>query len=118
MKGTSLTKAEKTLHKQLRSIGCCVCRFINDVDMDFDNVESVTAIHHIEGRTKPNAHSLVIPLCAPHHQHGTKEQPSIHANGSHGGKHQFKEVYGVDEYELMEMCEHHLDEPYSQEDAA
>jgi len=115
MKGKTLTKTEKQLHSDLRNIGCCVCRFVYDADMDFGNVESVTAIHHIEGKTKPNAHSVVIPLCAQHHQHGTKQQPSIHANGSVGGKADFKRVHGVTEYELLEMCEAYLDQPYSDE---
>lgn len=108
-----MNKSEIKLHSELRSMGCCVCRFINGVEMDFDNVESVTAIHHIDGRTKPNAHSLVIPLCAKHHQYGTAQQPSIHANGTAGGKAQFKQAYGTDEYELLELCEQWLDRPYS-----
>ena len=59
---------------------------------------------------------MVIPLCPTHHQHGTKEHPSIHANGSCGGKAAFKSTYGVDEYELLEMCEAELDKPYSSDD--
>jgi len=113
MKGKTLTKAEKQLHNDLRNIGCSLCRFVYGVDMDAGNVESVTAIHHLEGKTKPNAHRVVIPLCDLHHQYGSKEQPSIHANGSVGGKADFKRVHGVTEYELLEMCETYLDLPYS-----
>jgi len=110
MKGKALTNAEKHLHDELRQMGCAVCKFITKPDVDeFEP----PAIHHIEGKTKHNAHSLVIPLCPTHHQHGTKEHPSIHSNGKHGGKYQFKMTYGVTEYDLMEMCEHELDKPYS-----
>ena len=105
MKGRTKTKAESELHDQLREHGCAVCRYIIKPDIDFFETP---AIHHISGKTKAGAHRLVIPLCATHHQYGTAEHPSIHANGSVGGKAQFKQAYGVDEYDLLAMCEQGL----------
>lgn len=62
MKGTSVSVAQKAFHDQLVSgIGCVACRM--------DNIfNDYVSIHHIDGRTKPDAHWKVLPLCASHHQ--------------------------------------------------
>lgn len=62
MKGASVSAAQKSFHDQLASrIGCVACR----MDGIFNDYVS---IHHIDGRTKPDAHWKVLPLCASHHQ--------------------------------------------------
>lgn len=62
MKGRNRNASEKRYHDLLCSVvGCIACRKTGD----YTNYVSV---HHIDGRTKPNAHWLVIPLCAHHHQ--------------------------------------------------
>lgn len=62
MKGRTPTVAEKRFHDDLcRHIGCVACRFEGGFN-DF------VSVHHIDGRTKPDAHWLVLPLCGGHHQ--------------------------------------------------
>lgn len=105
-----MTKAERTLHDQLRQMGCCVCRFVYGID-ELDT----PAVHHILDGNRRMGERYVIPLCARHHQYGTKGHPSRHShNGGHGGKAAFEAAYGT-EFELLEMCEAWLDRPYSSE---
>lgn len=62
MKGRTRNASEKRFHDLLCSVvGCIACRKMGE----FHNYVSV---HHISGRTNPNAHWLVLPLCAGHHQ--------------------------------------------------
>lgn len=62
MKGSPVSAAQKIFHDQLASrIGCLACA----MDGRFNDYVS---IHHIDGRTKPDAHWKVLPLCASHHQ--------------------------------------------------
>ena len=62
MKGRNRNASEKRYHDLLCSVvGCIACRQSGE----FNNYVSV---HHISGRTKPDAHWLVLPLCASHHQ--------------------------------------------------
>lgn len=62
MKGRSPTSEQKRFHDLLcRYIGCVAC----DIEGRFNDYVSV---HHIDGRTKPDAHWLVLSLCASHHQ--------------------------------------------------
>ncbi|MGR6075470.1 Ref family recombination enhancement nuclease [Achromobacter sp. CSND-B12] len=62
MKGSPVSAAQKAFHDQLASrIGCVACR----MDGRFNDYVS---IHHIDGRTKPDAHWKVLPLCGSHHQ--------------------------------------------------
>jgi hypothetical protein len=54
-------------------------------------------VHHIDGRTKPNAHWLVLPLCAGHHQdNGT-------AIAVHPHKARFEHQYG-NQMDLLRWC--------------
>jgi len=87
------TKKEKIYWDRLiNEIGCIACR-ING------NTNNYAVPHHIDGRTKPKAHSNVIPLCPWHHQLGTKDDPSVHP-----WKARFEERYGKQEY-LKTMCD-------------
>lgn len=62
MKGKSASASQRTFWAALCSrVGCVACRQEN-VFNDY------CVPHHVDGRTKPNAHWLVIPLCANHHQ--------------------------------------------------
>lgn len=59
------TKSDKAYWQRLADVvGCCICRFYHDI---YNNHVSP---HHIDGKTKPGAHSKVIMLCGPHHQTG------------------------------------------------
>ena len=65
MKGRSPTAAQKRFHDLLcQHVGCIACR-------KEGLFNSWVSVHHVDGRTKPEAHWLVLPLCAGHHQDGT-----------------------------------------------
>lgn len=66
-------------------IGCIACR-------SEGNENPFVSIHHIQGRTKPGCHSLVLPLCAGHHQDGTGNDKSMIA--VHPYKARFEARYG------------------------
>ena len=57
----AVTAAEKVLWSQLAALGCVAC-------MKDGHFNTHVSIHHIDGRTKPGCHQLVLPLCAQHHQ--------------------------------------------------
>lgn len=81
------TKPEKLLWTRMADVvGCIACH----LDGRFNPVVS---IHHIDGRTKPGCHLLVLPLCAGHHQDATGEDKSLIA--VHPDKAQFEQRYGL-----------------------
>lgn len=93
MKGKAPTVEQKRFHDRLASLGCIACRL--------DGVhQPVVSIHHIDGRTKPNAHWEVLPLCAGHHQDGTGVPGLI---AVHPWKTRFEARYGT-QYELLAKC--------------
>ncbi len=64
MKGRSTSAEQKRYHDLLaQRIGCIACQ----KDGRFNPSVS---IHHVDGRTKPDAHWMVLSLCAGHHQDG------------------------------------------------
>jgi Recombination enhancement, RecA-dependent nuclease len=63
MKGRSPKKSDKDRYDKMYEMGCCVCK-------KYLNVWSPASPHHIDGRKKPGAHQLTIPLCGAHHQTG------------------------------------------------
>lgn len=94
MKGRATTKAEKLFHGQLcRYVGCVACL----LDGNFNDYCSV---HHIDGRTKPWAHWLVLPLCAGHHQDGTGRAGLL---AVHPWRFRFEEMYGPQPF-LLHVC--------------
>ena len=94
MKGRTRTAAEKHLHDRLANeVGCIACRADGNRNM-------LVSIHHIDGRTKPGAHSRVLPLCAGHHQDGTGAPGLI---AVHPWKRRFEDKYGR-QLDLLEDC--------------
>jgi hypothetical protein len=85
MKGRSPSKSEKELHDAIAKIGCIAC--IKDGVFN-DHV----SIHHISGRTRQDAHLLVLALCAGHHQDGTGNDKTMIA--VHPFKARFEDRYG------------------------
>lgn len=84
MKGKSPSAAQRRFHDALCQQGCVACRI--------DGIGNFNvSVHHIDGRTKPQAHWLVLPLCAGHHQDGTGAPGLI---AVHPWKGQFEERYG------------------------
>lgn len=93
MKGRTATLAQKHFHGMMADLGCIACRF------DGHN-NPVVSIHHIDGRTKPQAHWLVLPLCAGHHQDGTGAPGLI---AVHPWKGRFEAKYGA-QRDLLREC--------------
>lgn len=104
-KERAVTTAEKLLWTRLAALGCVACK----KDGKFNTHVS---IHHIDGRTKPGCHQLVLPLCAGHHQDGTGEDKTMIA--VHPWKARFEARYGT-QAELMDECAQLL---FEQQDAA
>ena len=94
MKGRTPTVAERQRMDAIAAIGCIACKH--------DGIDNPhVSLHHIDGRTKPGAHLLVLPLCAPHHQQDDTDplqRPSVH-----GRKATFTARYGT-EMELHTKC--------------
>lgn len=93
MKGIATTAEQKRFHDVLASLGCIACRLEG-------NHQPVVSIHHIDGRTKPHAHWLVLPLCAGHHQDGTGVPGLI---AVHPWKARFEQHYG-NQLCLLQAC--------------
>lgn len=94
MKGKPTTKAQKEYHDLLcRVVGCAACRVEGRINL-------MVSVHHIDGRTKPDAHWKVLPLCAGHHQDGTGAPGLI---AVHPWKARFEREYGK-QMVLMQRC--------------
>lgn len=94
MKGKTPTIEEKSLWDRLaREVGCIACRLDG-------RINTHVSIHHIDGRTKPDAHKLVLPLCAGHHQDGTGATGLI---AVHPWKKRFENMYGK-QLLLLDIC--------------
>lgn len=60
------------------------------------------SIHHVDGRTKPDAHWHVLPLCAGHHQDGYGAPGLI---AVHPYKARFEDRYGKQEALIRDCAE-------------
>lgn len=94
-KQRTVSPSEKAFWSRLASeVGCIACRL--------DGRENHhVSIHHIDGRTKPDCHKKVLPVCGQHHQQDDSdplERVAIHPN-----KAEFELMYGRQEL-LMELC--------------
>ena len=85
MKGSTPTRADKSLHDRMAALGCVACAIDG-------NHNTHVSIHHIDGRTKPGAHRKALPLCAGHHQDGTGADKTMIA--VHPWKKRFEQRYG------------------------
>jgi hypothetical protein len=94
MKGRTPTKAEMSFHSQLAGLGCIACRIDG-------HINPWVSIHHIDGRTKPDAHKKVLPLCGPHHQQDDTDP--LKRIAVHPNKARFEAKYGTQE-ELLAIC--------------
>ena len=92
VKAAMVTKDQKRYHDALcRIVGCIACR-------KHGRENHHVSIHHTDGRTKPDAHWKVLPLCGIHHQLGIPDEPSVHPD-----KARFERLYGK-QAELMAEC--------------
>ena len=94
MKGTNPSKEESQYHKDLCTIvGCIVCW------VSRNTYNSHCLIHHIDGRTKPDAHKLVIPVCSPDHDYHSP------INSIHKCKARFIKEHGYTELDFKELAD-------------
>ncbi|WP_416340604.1 Ref family recombination enhancement nuclease [Pantoea eucrina] len=101
LKGRTPTAAERVVMDALGKLPCIAC-------LQHGKESQLISLHHIDGRTKPGAHLLQIPLCNHHHQHAAPahvraEFPwlvPVHADGTTGGKAKFTKYNGT-ESELL-----------------
>jgi hypothetical protein len=93
MKGRPPTADEARFMSSIVALGCVACRHDGWHNPD-------VSVHHIDGRTKPGAHLLVLPLCAGHHQDGTGTNPTLIA--VHPYKARFEARYGAQRALLAE----------------
>ena len=78
-------------------IGCIVC-------LEKDGIYSPAEIHHIDGKTKADAHKKILPLCVPHHRVASPDGEWVtrHGPGRRAGKYVFELECGSEE-ELLEL---------------
>lgn len=101
LKGRAPTAAERVVMDVLGKLPCIAC-------LQHGKESLLISLHHIEGRTKPGAHLLQLPLCIYHHQHAAPDNVRaefpwlvpVHADGITGGKAEFSRHNGT-EQELM-----------------
>lgn len=95
LKGRTPTAAERVVMDALGKLPCIAC-------LQHGKESPLISLHHIDGRTKPGAHLLQIPLCVYHHQHAAPDNVRaefpwlvpIHADGIIGGKAEFTRYNG------------------------
>lgn len=73
--------------RMAREIGWIACRVAARPVSDY------VSIQHIDGRTTPACHQMVLPLCAGCHQQGTGNDKSLVA--VHPYKARFEKLYGI-----------------------
>jgi len=95
MKGRTPTTREKEWMAAARETGCIVCS-------EFLGVDTPAAIHHIDGKTKPDAHYMTIPLCGKHHQEKDNHRPKRWISRHGDGRIAFEDEYGC-ESELLSL---------------
>jgi len=94
LKGRAPTAEERRWLDAICQLGCIVC-------LREHGVYSPAVPHHIDGKTKPGAHKLTIPLCYPHHQGG---KDCAEYTSRHPHKARFERRHGT-ENELLTYCQ-------------
>lgn len=101
LKGRTPTAAERVVMDALGKLPCIAC-------LQHGKESPLISLHHIDGRTKPGAHLLQIPLCVYHHQHAASDNiraefpwlVPVHVDGITGGRAEFAN-YNGSEMQLM-----------------
>lgn len=99
-------KADSTEKVWLNLIGqlpCIVCEMFHGAD------DTPAEIHHIDGKTKPNAHLKTIKLCAKHHRHKDNSHPKRWMSRHGDGKFKFQTRY-IHELGLLDLQRHKVAE--------
>lgn len=96
--GRTPTKVEQIWMDRIVQLGCIIC-------MIYRGQYTPAEVHHIDGKTKPNAHLLTLGLCCRHHRF-----PGEHWVSRHGdGKKAFEEAY-LSETDLLEVTQAAVEE--------
>lgn len=90
-KQRAVTPTEKAVWGRLANLGCIAC-------MKEGSYNPHVSIHHIDGRTKPGCHMLVLPLCGSHHQDDGSGVLAVHP-----WKARFEKRYGA-QLDLVAEC--------------
>lgn len=90
-KQLAVTRQEKALWDRLAELGCIAC-------LKDGIYNPHVSIHHVDGRTKPGCHTLVLPLCGPHHQEDGSGTLAVHP-----WKARFEQRYGA-QLDLVKQC--------------
>lgn len=104
MTGRTPNAEEKRFMKKMGQLPCVACLLNGEHSPQI-------SLHHIDGRVKPGAHLLILPLCVYHHQHAAPvavraKYPwlvPVHACGSVGGKRAFESLNNTQEF-LLDLC--------------
>ena len=91
MKGRNPDAGESKWHDKVATYGCYCCR-----KMGLHN--TYILLHHCDGRTKPGAHYLVIPLCSDHHDRYVK-------TGFHYNPGAWRKIWGRENAIIIELFE-------------
>lgn len=111
--GRHQTVAEKRLGSRLATLGCICCRnqgWISNAAIDEASLQYVS-LHHVEGRTKPWAHAMVLPLCHFHHQTAAPADAPAELFPLHGNaKNRWEKVNGT-QLQLLKQVYDMIGEP-------
>lgn len=92
---TPTVNEQRWMNLLVEQVGCIVCR-------RFHGVITPPEIHHLDGKTKPEAHFRTIPLCYRHHRSG---EVTHHYVSYHPHSRQFENRYGT----VEELWRHAVD---------
>ena len=94
MKGRTPSKAEKAHMDRVQQLGCLACLVMGYAG-------TPACIHHTDGKTKPGAHFLTLPLCPGHHNQDERQygKYAIHLHPK-----DFRENYGTEEELLAQVA--------------
>ncbi len=103
LKGRSATVEEKRYQDKIGALPCIACSL-------HGRESPMISLHHVYGRTIPDAHKFVLPLCAYHHdtllpaelRAMYPDMIPVHARGKFGGKCQFNR-YNAPEPDLLRL---------------
>jgi len=101
LKGRAPTKAEQLHMSKVAALGCVCCRLDK-------GIESPAIIHHCKGKTIPNAHFYVLPLCYLHHTSGADCDKYT---SRHPHKARFEQRYGTEQH-LIEWVANQIGAAY------
>jgi len=98
MQSRKANKEERAWLDLIEQLPCLVCDVYHHID------DTPAETHHINGRTKPQAHLKTIRLCANHHRLKDNHHPKKYVSRHGDGKALFQGRY-THEMRLLEIQE-------------